>query len=732
MPRAAARYCCSVQWCAATGACLEGVLKRILSLMTAATLPVAFFPGCTKEEDTCASWLDQFQRHKKEKQAIEKMAELQCTDAAPTLDAAWSDSLYQRELLDTAQKLGPNEGTLNLVRRALTEVEFAPIALPILIQWKVPDLQQIVTSVVQSPKLVAARHQGVEALITHCLKKADGTIDSGAIDTLIWVAGQDATNQGLETNNLALKQLEALPWSTLPTDKATAAAQSFLRALYLQDGRGGSVQMTARLALRAIGDAAIEPLLAAYSGDDKDLMEFAEVRGIPRWRFTSGHELVELLWDLGSAKATKPLIASIGISLEAPPDVARLDEEQQTEWIRANQNRLATIALVAGALPSDEAVNTAVEILSRKEIPLDAAQFINAGLALGLTGSKASQDALWTFFRTGDDLLAPKRLRTAELRTLVEAEKDLIKRTELSTEHDKIVDEIAVAETEKSRWVKSLAVALDVAALDAFKLEILDVEKGPLQSAGREALARGYFDAVTECKSDPACYTKIIVDMKGQLSAIPEGIVKAGEGKDEGKKKLIDETKPITASITAKEDELGKKSELLTRMRTDFDEAKKSPAKLKELGKKTIQEVADAYNAELEAFTLGKTELKALFESRNAVIARLEPLDDALVGAQAKLHRLEKASMMLGRYPEHRAEAVKAIIGVFGEPLSAEHQGYFQQFRQWSLITLDRIATKDDIPLLEMLRSVENKEGQAVTYSSIRLGALITRLKRAP
>ncbi len=144
-----------------------------------------------------------------------------------------------------------------------------------------------------------------------------------------------------------------------------------------------------------------------------------------------------------------------------------------------------------------------------------------------------------------------------------------------------------------------------------------------------------------------------------------------------------------------------------------------------------LQDFADIYNAELEAYDLGKDALKKLYESRNAVIDKLIPFDERLVASQAALHKLEKAVLMLAHFPEVRAEAVAAITALNKEArgLPKEQAGFFQQLRQWSMITLDRITTKDDLQAIEDVRAIEGKDGQ--TYFSIRLDAIAIRLRRA-
>ncbi len=692
--------------------------------LSAAAVAALTFSGCKGEENTCDFWMKQLNKTKKEKQAIEKMGELGCQAAIPTLEKMWDETLYQRELLQSVKQLGASDGTLTIVKKALEDADYGPVALTIAIDWKVSGLDATLSALLRSPKMLDLRRDALNALIRLGFAET-------SVDTLWWLAGQDPAQQGIEVNQKAAEELARIDWSKQPEDVSKTAAQMLLRTLLMRDAKGVTAQAAARNALRAIGPHAVEPVLKAFRGDDSELDEFAESRGIPRWKYTHGHELVELLWDLGDARASKPLAGSIGMSLDAPPDVARLDESQQEDWIIANQKRLATTSVAVGALPSEDAVSAAVEILSRKGIPLDPAQFSNAGLALALQGTKSAREQLWALFREGDADLLPKRTRLYELKAMVAQEKDKEKRAPLASEHDKLLDELEKAEVSKAKWVMNLSVSLGPGDAESFKAEVTDLQKGPLSTAGKAALPAGYAAAVAECNADASCYLKILTAAQGTLTTIPVTITKAGEEKEVEYKRLIEEAKPITADIAAKEDELTKKSEALTQMRTDFDESKKSNTKLKELGHKSLQDFADIYNAELEAYDLGKDALKKLYESRNAVIDKLIPFDERLVASQAALHKLEKAVLMLAHFPEVRAEAVAAITALNKEArgLPKEQAGFFQQLRQWSMITLDRITTKDDLQAIEDVRAIEGKDGQ--TYFSIRLDAIAIRLRRA-
>ena len=213
--------------------------------------------------------------------------------------------------------------------------------------------------------------------------------DIDVIETLIWTVGQDPALQRVETNQYAAEMLEYVDWIALRSHERYAAlvdeaTQNLIKALFAKDNRGNAAQLQARLALRSIGPIAAPRLMEAFEGKNQELSRFIEVRGLPEWKTNMGPELVEMLWDVGNRDASKILMCAIGRSLDPPPDVARLEPDDRTEWNQANNNRLTTTAFAAGsAYTARTALSASGAHASGSSCPAGSASASRATVACG-------------------------------------------------------------------------------------------------------------------------------------------------------------------------------------------------------------------------------------------------------------------------------------------------------------------------------------------------------------
>ncbi len=549
--------------------------------------------------------------------------------------------------------------------------------------------------------------------------------DPTLIDTLLWVVGQEPTLQGVDTNQWAADRLAEVKWKDVEPEKATEVAQNLVKALFMKDAKGNSAQINARFALRTIGSPAVEPILTAFQGVNKELNEFAEIRGLPRWRYTQGHELVEMLWDVGDKRASPALMKAIGIPLDPPPpDVARLPEEQRTEWKQANSNRLTTTALTVGALPNDDAVKYAVELLKRKNPPPDASQFVQAGLGLALMGTDASRAALWKLFEEGGELEALR----AEIKAMREKCEGMAKgeaKTTCQQEHDAKIDEKNTIEATRANFITNLAVGLSHGEIGKFEKQVMGIEKGAIKDSANQPLPRAYFQVVKDCGSKYACYTGKLEELKGKLNDIPKAIQEAQKTLQTETRRIKEKVKPITAKIKEENKKIREKQKAIMEVRKKIEEIdkKKKPTKaeLEERNK-----MVDVFNTGLDEFNAMREAVGKVYEERNKALEELDPFKAAVDKELEKIHRIEKVALVFGTRPEG-ADHLDTLIDLFEEAKLPQ----FTQFRQWAMISMEHLAAKQHLPKLEALVASERGEdGTKTTFWTLRLDSLINRVKR--
>ena len=554
--------------------------------------------------------------------------------------------------------------------------------------------------------------------------------DTTLIRTLTWVVVREPTMQEIETNQYAADRLAEVDWKLIKDETlVNAAAQNLVKALFMKDAKNNSAQLQARFALRVLGAPAVDPILTAYQGDNTELNEFADSRGIKRWKYMQGRELVEMLWDVGDSRATPALMKSIALPLDPPPsDVAVLPEEQREEWKLTNQSRLSMIALTVGALPNDKAVPYAVELLKKKDPPLSPHQFVQAGYGLALMGTPAARKALWKLFTEGGNI-DEISTQIATLKESVKGESNEDKKRELMKEHDTLIDKKNELLQTRANFVTNLAVGLHYKEIDDFKKHVMDQEKGPIADSSKQPLPHAYYTTVAECRDTLDCYVKKLQALEGKLNSIPAAMDAAQATLSTEKKRVAEKAKPITAKIK----EQGKAYKAAQKA------ALETQAKLREMGKeleglkgKAAEAKRAEYNAAVGDFNkaiegLDEFEkvLDGFYKERNEVLAELDPLKKALQDETEKVHTVEKVMLMLGML-EGGGEHLKLLSTLFHE---AKHP-MFAQLRQFALITLEHVADKPHIATLKELLNNELGEQKKQSLWTLRLDSLIQRVER--
>lgn len=662
-------------------------MTNFFRVVAAMPLVLAWLGGCIgQHEDTCEYWTEQLKKGRKEKEAIDKITEKACDGRLEVFAARFPESLYRRDILTAVKGLGKSPKAEELIKSAFSDKEIGPLAISMAVEWKIAGTREDLDTMIRDPKNAERRKDHLTALVQLAGPE-------GAVEQLAFAAGEEPTIQGIETNWFAAGQLAKADWSKVDPKRAEAAAARLIRTLYVKDAQGRLAQVYARAALGAIGRPAAEPLMAAFAGKDKDLNEFADVHGIPRWYYMQGRELVELLWDVGDTRASPVLMEALAQPLVIPPDVARLPPEEQDPWKAANGNRFSMTALVVGALANNDVIKTAVHVLQQKDPAPDPSQVEMAGLGLALMGTPESREALWTLYRSNDPQIAALRPRIAELKEKAGKARKEEERKALGTEHDKLIDDLAALAGAKAELVRTLAIALSPAEKEAFRVEVVDSLDAPIKEAGAEPLAGGYFDVVDACGDGVDCYIQRLQAVHGKTGELPAAIGAAEEKLGAEKSRVADKAAPVTAQIEEKNKAI---NDVVGKIKEIDDAAKADP------------KVAGARKAEKEALIAQNNQLvadvKTLYEQRNLIVSELDPAKKALLDAKKAMNALEKIPLVLGGMKEAREKAVPAVLQVFHE--SDPRQ--FVQLRQWSIICLEHIATAADLGQIDAVLKEES------------------------
>ena len=527
--------------------------------------------------------------------------------------------------------------------------------------------------------------------------------------------------------------LDTVDWRSLKDDKLTEqATQNLIKALFMQDAAAGKdASVAARFAIRNIGSGATKALLAAYVGKNEELNQFAERNGLARWRYMFGHQLVELLWDVGDRKAAPTIMELMGRSINPPPaDVARLPPEKRGEWTAANLNRLAASALTVGSLVNDNSIEYARKILTQTNPPIDAAVFKQVQLAIGLMGTAASRKLAWELYRAEDEKVAAAQKEIDDLDAQVKKleekgkEKDEEALKKLRTQGRAKLSVRNGLLMRKANMLQPLYLGLGADGVEAYQKEAVESPQDIIKEDAAEPMALGYYEAVSQCKQDAGCYIKMLQAWKGKLAEIPKNIKAARKTLLDERKKVRDEANKFKDAAKLKEEEYKK----LVKEVNDMTEALNKK-------KKITKKEADDHKALVEKAQTVFNEVKQAWEDRNKVIGKVEPFKKGVKDAEKQVHMLEKAVLMLGEYKDRHSEAVKLACDLFAEtkPLFKPNMpAYFEQFRQWTIVFLEHAGTKDDLPIIEALLAGEQGDGKRkeLTAWTLRLESLIARIGR--
>ena len=621
-------------------------------------------------EERCTLWVAALNRGDEGRALLTKLAEKACPGATQALAGRFAASDFRSEILATAQQLGQDSHTEQIVRAALEDPRLITAALELADAWQLAGLDELL-----SEQLAKANDIQAAALLDTLKERGKPP----EVATLIRLLALPPGQVGIGTHQRALQFMIAVDWSSQAPAEAAAAAQAAVLALFRKDAAGSSAQLDARLALRAIGAPAVDAVLSAFAGTNGALNTMMDLEGVPRWRALQGHELVEMLWDIGDARATPTVAKSMGLALDPPPaDVALLPEHMRRDWKFANQSRLTTSALTIGALPNNDAIPHLVAILTRENPPPDGTVFAQSALALALIGTPAAREALWKLGNRAD-----------------------------------------------GSAVTALAVSLSAKELPDYAAKVTEAAEPGIKDAAAQPLPLGYSAAVNRCKAEASCYVGILQGATSRLESLPDDLEAADQIVRRETNRIREKAKPISQKVKDAGRAYKEKQRAALKLRDEIQAAGK---KLEGADNGGLREAYNAsvtrFNALFDELTLAEKELDALYKERNEVIDELEPFKQERTNVMAALHQVEKAALMLGTLPR-TPESFKALTDVMAQTEDPTHA----QLRQWTLISLSRLAQPQDAPAIEALATKLTPNGR-VTYYSLSLSALLLRLDR--
>lgn len=664
----------------------------------------------------CPLWVASVRAGDAGELVIGRLADERCEGALEALAGQFDGSDYRAPILAAAAKLGPSPAGETIVRAAMKDPRLVEQAAPIAKRWGLTGAPPALAEALLSPTatdrpaiLREMRAAGAEPGVDVLLKLLAMTPEAAG---------------GLETHAAAIEALARVEWAGRPAGERAAAVEALVVALFLEDSQRRNVRQAARYALWAIGPEAAPAVVRVFQKGSAVL----EAAGVPGWRIRQGPALVEVLWDLGARAASPAIVSEIGTPLDPPPaDVARLPEDQRGDWKTTNSNRLLVSMLAVGALPHDEAVRPAVEVLSREAPPPDPRVFATASSALGLMGTDASRAALWALFREGGPL-AELESRRATLKSEVEAlPRGSAERTAKMREHDELYDRGTSLASTRANLVSSLALGLGPDGVAPFAAEVLSAPKGPLQVAARRPLPRACYAIVQQCGGDVACFAGRLREATRSVDALIAAVDAATQRLTDEKRRLRDAVKPIGERIRLQEAAIREKLEATMAVKRRIEEIDKLPRAEQAALQAERNGVVERFNTGVDEYNAMRDALDVLHRERTALLAGVDAFERAVLDTLVAIHRIEKAALMIGQLSGGAAH-VAAVTGLF----EAARAPRYYQLRHFLLVSLERVATARHAGDVEaLLSAVRRQDDDEDSFWTMRLHALLTRLDAA-
>ena len=366
------------------------------------------FSGCFEREvDTCEFWTPKLTSAAKSEKALEKVRDLKCKEALPTLEKLFDEGHNRVQIVRAAKEIGDREGAANLLRKALKVKRTAKLAVGMAADWGLGGIKEELMGIMLKPSVPDAREKALQTLLK---TERPQTIE----DMLIKVAVEDMDFQDFKVNRRAIEELGKI--------KSEKAIPALVQAAYMRaikTGNKPALYQVTRLALSRIGPAAVPLLVKTIKEQNASLFKFARENSIFAWEITEGPEIMQLMTDTLDKRVVEPIIDNIA-HLAQPPG---LNPAAEQKWITAQQNRFTTAMLGLAAVVRD---NTGLEKLAKIVLDQDAdavRQRLNAARILAYIGTPEAQDKLLDLWEN-DPMWADRKVdmfRAALLIPLLEA-----------------------------------------------------------------------------------------------------------------------------------------------------------------------------------------------------------------------------------------------------------------------------------------------------------------------
>ena len=360
-------------------------MKRILAwpcvVVTVALGLAGGACGGGSGDGSCAYWTEVLKKGAKLEQALNRVTALKCKEALPVMTEFFKSGQLQDAVFQAIRGIGDREGSVEILRYALTVPALAKPAAELVNEWKLKQAKPELLKVLTDSALASAREVALPALL--------GSEGAAAIEgTLLQVAVADANEQAITVNALAIDELGKL--------KSQKAGPVLVKAAFLRTNKGFEVYRQVRAALAKIGDPkATDLLLQVLAGTNEELKAYAKSQNNADWETRDGYKVTQLLVDSLDPRVLGPLVEHLARDLEQPAD---LDDQAFERWRVAQVNRLKLVSFAVGHFGDASVVGPLAAIL--KDEKKDAGnQRMNAAAALAGYGGEAAQDALieaWT------------------------------------------------------------------------------------------------------------------------------------------------------------------------------------------------------------------------------------------------------------------------------------------------------------------------------------------------
>jgi hypothetical protein len=360
---------------------MEGTMKNASrALMSAAIL--SMLGGCfEKEEDTCVYWAPKVTQPAYTERAIDKIAELRCSDGLADLQTLFEDGQFHKESLRTVKEVGDRDKGAGILRKGLLLGSTCKLSASIVQDWRLAAARPELETILKTKSMPKNREVALKALLSF-------TRPATVEDLLLQLAAEDPNLQGINVNRMAVEELGKL--------RSVRAIPTILRSMFMTDQRGKSIYQSARQALGQIGAAAIDPLVAIAEKKDPEFLQWSVEQGLQEWQWRLGPELTQALVDTLEPRVAKTIVALMTLPIATPLGIS---EQMKEKWRTAQINRYTVSMTGIGSMPGDLAVAGLLAMV-RDPMADMVNQRMKSASALALIGSKPAMTGLLDTFES--------------------------------------------------------------------------------------------------------------------------------------------------------------------------------------------------------------------------------------------------------------------------------------------------------------------------------------------